>query len=205
MNAPRTFLPPTTALRRLADFLVETGSTLSPTEAATLAINNWIVTAKTGCTPPTSTRGYQWKSLFLPEGTELRMCYRGQNCYAHVTGDDIIYQGRPVSPRQLALEAAGDGRNAWRDVWVRLPGDAAWRPAARLRRDGAAQPAPKPVAPAEALGAAASCMAEALKAALALVEHAHAQALPQYERRVERRVERHRRAQDLMEDACRSD
>jgi hypothetical protein len=201
MNAPRTFLPPTTALRRLADFLYETGNPLTTTEAATLAINDWIAAAKTGCKPPIPARGYQWKSLFLPEGTELRMSYHRLHYYARVTGDDLIYDGQPVSPREMALAVAGDGRNAWREMWVRLPGDTAWHPAARLRRTGAAQPAPAPVSPVEAISAAASCMSETLKAALALVEHANAQALPQYERR----VARHRRAQDLMEDACKFD
>jgi ribosomal protein S17 len=36
---------------------------------------------------------------------------------------------------------------------------------------------------------------------LALVEHANTQALPKYERR----VERHRRAQDHLEDTCQMD
>lgn len=37
------------------------------------------------------TRGYQWKSLFLPSGTELRMSTRDSMHYARVSGDDIIF------------------------------------------------------------------------------------------------------------------
>jgi hypothetical protein len=42
MNARRFVLPPAEALSRLADFLEETGSTLSATQAAAAAIDEWI-------------------------------------------------------------------------------------------------------------------------------------------------------------------
>jgi hypothetical protein len=48
---------------------------------------------------------------------------------------------------------------------------------------------------------AAASMTQTLRTALALVEHANTQALPKYERR----IARHRRAQDQLEDACQLD
>jgi hypothetical protein len=203
MNARRFILPPTEALSRLADFLEETGSPLSATEAAAAAIDQWLAAerAHVRLVPATPTHGYQWKSLFLPEGTELRMQFSGRFHHARVVGDHIVYGGQRVSPRQLTIAVAGDGRNAWRELWVRLQADGKWRPASLLRRLGEQQGAPQPVSPLEAMESAAASMTQTLRAALALVEHAKTQALPKYERR----VERHRRAQDQLEDSCQMD
>lgn len=203
MNAEAKFVrPPTAALRRLAAFLQESGSRLDPTEAAEQAINEWIAAARGQYTGirPTPTRGYQWKSLFLPEGTELRMSHDGRSFHAHVDGSDIVYEGRSVSPRQLTIAVAGDGRNAWRDLWIRLPGESAWKTAARLRREGERAAPTKTVSPMEAMSAAAACMSETLRSALALVEHANAQVLDAAERRAGLR-----RARDVMECDCRFD
>jgi hypothetical protein len=95
MNAPRHVLAPAAALRRLADFPHESGSSTPPAEAATIAINEWIAAAQGKFThlAPTPTRGYQWKSLFLPDGTELRMRFGRLSLYARVSGDAIWYQG----------------------------------------------------------------------------------------------------------------
>jgi hypothetical protein len=204
MNAPVDFVaPPIAALRRLAEFLRESGSPLKPKEVAAQAINQWIATAK-GQFPSlavTPSRGYQWKTLFLPEGSELRMRYGDHSFHARVEGDAIVYQGQRVSPRQMAIAIAGDGHNAWREFWILLPGETKWKPASLLRRESEQQPPAQTVSPVEAMAAAAACMTETLKTALALVEHANGQALPKYERR----VERHRRAQDFMTDACMTD
>jgi hypothetical protein len=203
MNARRFVLPPAEALSRLADFLEETGSPLSATDAAAAAIDEWIAAerAQVKLVPATPTHGYQWKSLFLPEGTELRMHFARQDYHARVVGDHIVYGGQPMSPRQMTIAVAGEGHNAWRALWVRLPADGKWRPASLLRRLGEQQGVPQPVSPLEAMESAAASMTQTLRAALALVEHAKTQALPKYERR----VERHRRTQDLMEDSCRLD
>lgn len=72
---------------------------------------------------PPSAEGYQWKGLFLPSGTDLRMSTREGTGRARVCGDHIMYQGRRVSPRGLTLAIAGGGRNAWRDLWLRMPGE----------------------------------------------------------------------------------
>lgn len=150
-------------------------------------------------TSPTRLHGYQWKCLFLPDSTELRMSRGTEFFYARVVGDAIVYQGRRVSPRQLTMAIAGDGRNAWRDIWLLLPGESKWKVASLLRRELERQgPPPSPV---ETIAAVAAAMKDALNTALKLVDHANAQSVPKYERR----VERHRRAEDFMIDDCLND
>jgi hypothetical protein len=107
-----------------------------------------------------------------------------------------MYEGWAVSPREFANRAAGAGRNAWREIWLLLPGERKWLPASLLRRQAEKQPLPKTVTPAETLHAAAACMAETLKSALALVEHANARCLPV----PERRQTRARRSDDILGD-----
>jgi hypothetical protein len=203
MDAQSVYLAPTQALRRLAAFLDETGSKLTPLDAATMAINQWIATERDQFTDVTATptRGYQWKSLFLPDGSELRVIFSGQAFYARVIGDKLIYDGWPVSPREFATKAAGAGRNAWREVWVSLPGECKWQPASLMRRMAEQAPPPKTVSPAEAMHAAAACMSETLKSALALVQHVSAQELLP----VERRQVRARRTDDVLSHIAEDD
>ena len=80
-------------------------------------------------------RGYQWKSLFLPDGTEVRMQYKGQYHYAKVEGDQLVYEGAPTTPGSLANTIASSSRNAWRDLWVKRPADAEWRLADECRSE----------------------------------------------------------------------
>jgi hypothetical protein len=147
-------------------------------------------------------RGYQWKTLFLPDASKLRMRYARQSYYAEVVGEELLYQGDSLSPSQFAKAVAGDGRNAWRDLWIRFPGEKNWTLAATLRgsADNAKQPLSQP-SQIEAVSAAAKCMSQALQAALLLVEHSNAQS----ERKHERRAVRHRRLEDVMIDDCKND
>lgn len=82
-----------------------------------------------------SLHGYQWKSLFLPEGSRLRSWSYGEHNYAEVVGDQIIHNGRAVSPNQFARSFARSNRNAWSDLSVRRPGDKKWTVASRLRME----------------------------------------------------------------------
>jgi hypothetical protein len=79
-------------------------------------------------------RGYQWKSLFLPEGTMLRSWSYGEHRYAIVEGDRIMHEGVAVSPNQFARSFARTTRNAWTDLSVRRPGDKTYQVASLLRR-----------------------------------------------------------------------
>ncbi|HJV01256.1 MAG TPA: hypothetical protein VJ752_11950 [Burkholderiaceae bacterium] len=98
------------------------------------AVRSWIARedAGTAAAPP-SIHGYQWKQLFLPEGTNMRTTFQGQVAYAAVLGDAIIADGTRVSPSQFVNAHGCGNRNAWRALWLRFPGEARWRLAAHCR------------------------------------------------------------------------
>jgi hypothetical protein len=78
-------------------------------------------------------RGFQWKSVFLPEGTNLRTSHCGHVEFAKVVGDRIVSDdGTSLTPSLFANRHA-TGRNAWRFVWLRFPGDDYWIRAADCR------------------------------------------------------------------------
>src|SRR5262249_43229518 len=65
-----------------------------------------------------------WKELTIPSGSEVRMTYGGQHYTGKVRGGQIIDDGdgRPYSPSGWANKTAGGtARNAWRDLWFRVP------------------------------------------------------------------------------------
>ena len=73
-----------------------------------------------------SLRGVQWKNLFLPDGTRLRTVYRGVVEFAKVAHDRIVTdEGAVVTPSQFANRRT-QGRNAWRFIWLRFPGEECW-------------------------------------------------------------------------------
>lgn len=100
-----------------------------------------------------SEAGYQWKQVFLPEGTTLRACFGKQPYYATVEGAQIKYGEHAVSPSCFANLHGSGNRNAWKAVWLRLPGSDEWlladvcrsaRKAAIARLLGDAVPAGRP-------------------------------------------------------------
>lgn len=193
---------PPALLAELAQHLQLAGNKLSFELALTESIRSWI-DADRARQPPSEQQscGYQWKTLFLPEGTELRMESRGNTFRARVSGDQIIFEGRPVSPRGMTLAIAGEGRNAWRDLTLKLPGDRFFKSAIAIRREQERAPARLPDSPERTMAAAASAMSDALKTALALVEHSNAQSMPKYERR----GSKHRRESDVLGETCNMD
>ncbi len=137
--APGVMLSPQ-LVAELVQHLRNCDSNLGVPEAAARAVRAWIAgaAAMPPAPPPEDTapaRGYQWKSLFLPSGTELRMSTREDTYHAHVDGDFVVFQGRRYSPHSLLQHLAGSGRNAWRDVWLRFPGERHFLPASRRRRE----------------------------------------------------------------------
>lgn len=190
-------LVPYALVDELAMFLRTSGSTLCLSEAITRAVKCWIAAQMEAAAP---VRGYQWKTLFLPHGTQLRMHYGGECFYADVVEERFRFRSYATSPRQMTVVVAGPGRNAWIDLWVRRPGEREWVQADKLRRAVAvqtsAQAAPQP-SPTEAIQAAAKSMSEALHTALLLVDQSRMQATQQ----VERRVAKHRRRDDELESA----
>ena len=119
----------------LVDFLRSNGDARDPIIAIADALDYWMDNAswKPELLTKSVSRGYQWKNLFLPDGTEIRMQYKGAYSYAKVENDGIIYNGKPISPSNLANTIAGSSRNAWRDLWIKRPGDADWCLADDLR------------------------------------------------------------------------
>lgn len=145
MNTHISIPIPTTTFLLLVDFLREQGSNRDPVEQVTEAVHYWIDNAswkQEDLMPETfesSHQGFTWKyrdtSLFLPDGTEIRMRYKEQYHYAKVVGDEITYQGQSLSPGALATVISGSSRNAWRDLWIKRPKDSDWILADDCRRN----------------------------------------------------------------------
>ena len=80
-------------------------------------------------------KGYQWKNVFLPNGTRLRISYMGKDHFAEVRHEQIVYEGDRYTPSQFASKVANNtNRNAWRDIWIKLPNENRWQFANDLRR-----------------------------------------------------------------------
>ncbi len=150
-------------LLALMEHLRDTGATTDPAEAVDTAVRHWLAAMKQGAGAPETPRGYQWKSLFLPDGAWVRMAYRGDHEYAHVEGDRLMYKGRPTTPNKFASDHTGTVRNAWHDISIRMPGEKIWKMACQRRKEqelaarltttpvraAASLPAPLPPPPAE--------------------------------------------------------
>lgn len=148
MKSTTTLQVDTDVLLKLVRQLHIRGGAQDLSEAVTSAIELWLTEQARlqAGTDPASVRGYQWKTLFLPEGTVLRSWSYGENNYARVEGDQIIHDGRSVSPNEFAQSFARSTRNAWTDLYIRRPADRQFMLASRLRRELAEQARqPKPV------------------------------------------------------------
>lgn len=77
--------------------------------------------------------GYQWKNVFLPSGTKLRIIAKRKTFHAAVVGDQIIFNGQAFSPARLVNQLAATRRNAWKHIWLFMPGDAKWQLAQSMR------------------------------------------------------------------------
>ena len=79
-------------------------------------------------------QGYQWSTLFLPNGTHICMEYRREKHYAAVKHGSIVYEDDEYSPSELARVIANNtSRNAWRDLMIKRPQDTSWTLADVLR------------------------------------------------------------------------
>ena len=80
-------------------------------------------------------RGYQWQTVFLPNGTKVWMSYKSQDSYAEIRHGKLHYGGEVVSsPSQFARRVADNtSRNAWRDLYIKFPGEGSWKLADSLR------------------------------------------------------------------------
>jgi hypothetical protein len=116
-------------------YLRTQGDKQEPGEAVGVAVRYWLDAMRRAPQAKADgiVRGYQWKSLFLPEGTLLRMLYDGDHDYATVQGDHIVHHGRAVTPNQFANAFGSGVRNAWDYLVLRMPGEKHWKRAC-LRR-----------------------------------------------------------------------
>ncbi len=148
-----TLAIPTTTLCRLLQYADAHQAEQNAGELAAIAIEEWLARAAGGEVPRARLRGYQWKTVFLPEGTQLRAWNRSGFAYAEVVGDVILHLGEPVSPHEFICRCKGISRSAWAEVRLLFPGENQWKRADAHRRELArvplpqAKPAPATVAP----------------------------------------------------------
>ncbi len=75
--------------------------------------------------PPS--KGYHWQNVFLPNGTALKVTYKGRDQFAEVRHQQVYYEDKPCSPSQYVRRVANNtSRNAWHDIWVKRPADRDW-------------------------------------------------------------------------------
>jgi hypothetical protein len=134
-NETVTVEVPTLLYLDLGAYLRRSGDTRTPGDLVAAALKNWL-----NYKAQKETLGYQWKDVFLPDGTELRMRYRGAYHYASVKRDQLIYCGDVVSPCGFTLMVAGTVRNPWRDLWIRRNYHELWTRAGTWRAKGHAGP-----------------------------------------------------------------
>lgn len=91
---------------------VQTGFEKEDWEIAELAVTEWLARHTPDVIPMHKTRGYQWKQLFLPDGTVLRTVYQGKNHHCLVEGDTILYSGKETSLSQFVNVIGGVRRSA---------------------------------------------------------------------------------------------
>lgn len=82
-----------------------------------------------------ATKGYRWQEIDLPNGTQLYMEYKKKKHFASVQFEKIVYEGESFSPAELARKIAnGTTRNAWRDIYIKRPGEKEWKLADVFRK-----------------------------------------------------------------------
>ncbi|MGZ5198892.1 MAG: hypothetical protein ACXWC4_03905 [Telluria sp.] len=141
---PQTFnlAVPLQTFYNLCQYRAETQGAAQIQEIIAEAVSQWLERKKTErARSRTRTRpmtGYQWKRLFLPDGTILRTHFRRQHLRARVEKSRIVYNGTAMSPNDFARAGGGSNRNAWKAIWLMFPGEREWRLADECR------PAPRP-------------------------------------------------------------
>jgi hypothetical protein len=86
------------------------------------AVADWLVRHQVQ-TDAESGAGYRWKTIFLPAGTDIRLDYGGKGFHARVIGDELVFEGRAVTPRQMLMQVTGLSGNTWHWLFVRRPGE----------------------------------------------------------------------------------
>jgi hypothetical protein len=132
--------------------LLETRPGVKPEAFLTELIQRWLAreTERLGLrNNGPALRGFQWKSLFLPDGTILRTSHDDSVDFAKVSGDRIIADDGTVLTPSLFANRHTSWRNAWRFVWLRFPGENGWVRADNCRECLNGQPRKRSTARAE--------------------------------------------------------
>ena len=119
--------------QQLVGASIKTGFEKEDWEIAAEAIDEWMRRHHPDAIPLPAISGYQWKSVFLPDGTLLRTVFGGKNHHCLVQDDRILYNDQPVSPSGFVNAVGGIRRNAWRCTWVLLPDTQQWQLADTMR------------------------------------------------------------------------
>lgn len=76
-----------------------------------------------------------WKEITIPASSDVRMLYGGTSHYATIHDGKIKDADGQFSPSEWARKVADDtSRNAWRDLWFKVPGKKEWVPAELIRQ-----------------------------------------------------------------------
>jgi hypothetical protein len=102
-------------------------------EIGATAIHDWLARNEPEALTMPITDGYQWKKVFLPNGTLLRTVFDGKNYHCVVDGGQIRYKGVAMSPSGFANVVGGVRRNAWKVIWILFPDSGQWHLAESLR------------------------------------------------------------------------
>ena len=120
---------PLTDYFQLEFFLMDTRPGVKPDAFVADLVNRWLAVEMERLSLRErghAMRGFQWKNVFLPDGTALRTSYCSSIEFAKVVGDQVVADdGMKLTPSQFANRHA-KGRNAWRFVWLRFPGNDYW-------------------------------------------------------------------------------
>ena len=128
-------------------------------EIGEIAIRDWMARHDPDSFAMPVASGFQWKQLFLPDGTLLRTVFDGRNHHCRVDGDRLLHDGVATTPSRFANAVGGIHRNAWKVIWVLFPNCTTWKPASMLR---AKRRAPEK-RPAKSKGAAVPTLATKCK------------------------------------------
>lgn len=119
--------------KQLVGASTDTGFAKEDWEIAEEAINEWMRRHNPDSISMPLVHGYQWKSVFLPDGTLLRTVFGGKNHHCLVEGDRILYNGQAISPSGFVNAVGGIRRNAWQCTWILFPDSKEWKLAGTLR------------------------------------------------------------------------
>ena len=135
-EAKKAIYLPVTDYLNLEFFLMDTRPGTEPGPFVAELVKRWLAAemARLALRNECTLRGFQWKDVFLPDGTALRTGHGEVVAFAKVIGNHIISDDDAslLSPSMFANRHA-KGRNAWRFVWLRFPGNDHWVRAANCR------------------------------------------------------------------------